>query len=132
MSANLLLLFGNGSKAIAPVAPIDFTTTGVKDIGIQNSTGYFSAFLLQIMCTEIAGFGSNPTVSVGTNAPDYDNIYSELPFDFFAGNLTNKFQNIEYSNGPSIAQGAAVKANVTVAAVATTYLANIILGGTII
>lgn len=130
MSAALLLLFGS-AKTISPPAYLDLTTTGVKDIGTQTSAGTFSAFLLQIFCSSIVGFVSNPVVSIGTNSPNYDNIYSSLPFDFFSGDLSNTFQNLNISNGSAIENGTAIKANVTVAAVATTYTANISLSGVV-
>jgi len=130
MSARLLLLFAS-SKTIAPPTNLNLTTTGVKDIGTQTGSGVFSTWFIQMLCPEITDFVSAPVVSIGTNAPYYNNIYSPLPFDadIFSSDGENIFQNIEISNGNAIAPGAAIKANVTIAAVASVYTANISLSG---
>lgn len=105
----------------------DAKVTGVKDLFDTMQTP-FMPFFMVLHLRGVTGFTSVPTVSVGTNAPTYNNVlaataltgldaegeYIRLPIGTELGS-SGAFRGIAPGSSVSL------KANVTVAAVATTY-----------
>lgn len=100
--------------------------TGVYDLVDTDPTPFMPFFII-VMLRNVVGFTSVPTLSIGTNGPNYNNV---LP----ATALTGVDVNGEYYRipvGTSLAGGVfrgmspgdsvSLKANVTVGAVATAY-----------
>lgn len=100
--------------------------TGVKDLLDTDPTPFMPIFII-VHLRAVSGFTSVPTLSIGTNSPNYDNV---IPTSAMTG-LDAVGEYFRVPVGTSLAGGVfrgiapsasvSLKANVTVAAVATTY-----------
>lgn len=83
---------------------------------------------IMLVSTSITGFVSQPTISIGTNAVTYDNIFPPSPMNLTANDTYDLF----FTGAGSVVVPAstAVVLNPSVAAVATTYSFYAVLTGT--
>ena len=108
-------------------SPINAKNTGVCDLFDTDPTPFMPLFLI-VMLRGVSGFTSVPTISIGTNATDYNNI---LPATALTG-LDSVGEYFRVPVGTAVGTGGvfrgmspvssvSLKAKVTVAAVATVY-----------
>src|SRR3990172_4451377 len=103
------------------VANIDAKVVGDTTVfTTAPSFGRFYPVLVRIVLSAVSGLVTAPTVSVGTNSPNFNNIMGATPMttltaanDFFAFLLS--------SVAPSVAASTAIKCRVSAGATATTY-----------
>lgn len=102
---------------------VDATTTGSKLVGIVGQTG--KAFLgngYRFFVSKITGLTTAPTGSLGTNSPNFNDLQTATAL---TGWLQNDFQNFSWAIGgrkQAILTPTPIFINITVAAVATTYV----------
>lgn len=115
------------SEKDSPVIPaiqykarnIDGTSTGTTNL-FTTQVVNFRSMQLVIDLTSVSNFVTPPTISVGTNAGNYDNI---LPATILTGLSAGSTHILIQIEGimPDIAQSTSVKLNISIAAVASTY-----------
>ena len=100
---------------------------GVHDLMDTDPTPFMPINMI-VMLRAVSGFVSVPTVSIGTNAPDYNNILPASALtgldaigEYFRLALGTQIGTTGTYRGMSPSSSVAIKANVTSAAVATTY-----------
>jgi hypothetical protein len=113
----------------------DATQIGVKDLFDTQPTPFLPHCIV-IMLRAVSGFVSVPTISLGTNAPNYDNVLAASPmaaldvagecFRLPVGTQIGT-TGIYRLNAPG--SSVSLKANVTVPAVATQYVVEVIVEG---
>jgi hypothetical protein len=101
--------------------------TGVQDLLDTAPTPFMPMFLI-VMLRAVSGFTSVPTISIGTNAPNYNNIVPATALtaldavgEYFRVPIGTAVGTGGVFRGMAPESSVSVKANVTVAAVATTY-----------
>lgn len=104
---------------------IDGTAVGDATIctTIEDSEKNYYPAQVQIILDTVSGLTTAPTISVGTNSPNYDNILSALSLDGLlssAGTYIARAIGVT-STANAIGNGADIKARISVAATATTY-----------
>lgn len=107
---------------------LDLTQTGATKIGTTDANNRFVPLFAHIELTAVTGFTSVPSVSVGTNSPNYDN---GIPITTLTNmNTVNQMVMQQYANlKKSVSAGTDVYVNVTTAAIATTYIGRITILG---
>lgn len=112
-----------------PIAYIDAKVTGARLIAVINGAAtLFFPYRARVVCRSANAITVPATMSIGTNAPNYNNVYA-------AGTLTGLTQLGDLLNLPVLAstkvvsQRVAVYANITVAAVGTAQLLRVDLIG---
>lgn len=108
------------------------TTTGARMIAYipASSTRVFLPTLIRIGVVTTTGFVAAPTVSIGSNSPNYNNV---LPATSLGGaiGLTSSLalRNQALVNTSVLNNDIYLFANVTVAANATTYVLRVVVDG---
>lgn len=105
---------------------IDGKTLATVDIEAAHAIASSMLMRVRFVAQDIDTLTSVPTVSIGTNATDYDNILAATALSDLA--VTGDWQLVQLSTGAVISADTMIKCKVTVAAVATTFLLKIFLG----
>lgn len=118
---------GNAQRTLSlPLAKgnIDGKVQGNTTLGRVPAGRRFYPTAVAVEVQSLSGFGAPPTVSMGTNSPNFDNIQ---PATALAGfNQQFLFNRLELTQTRlSIASGLDVVVRVSVAANATTYILRV-------
>ncbi len=98
---------------------VDGKTTGPLTLFTTNEEGPFVPTQLIAGVIGIAGFTSVPTMSLGTNSPNFNNIIAATPLTGL--NALGKYAVLAIASGTAVPSLTLIQFNITVAAVATTY-----------
>jgi hypothetical protein len=106
---------------------IDGKTTGATTIYTTLEDNRFVPLFINIESTSVSGVITPPTIAIGTNETSYNNIKSGT---LLSANANNDTQNLEVASViTSVAPSTDIKVNVTIGAVATTYILRVTLIG---
>lgn len=110
-----------GNAAVSMVAVGD-VLLGTTDSGCYSAPGRVA-----IIPVSVFGLVTTPTVSIGTNSPNFDNIVPptdlvELTLSVLSG---GKAKLLNLSEFPLLAAGTEIYARTSIAAVATSYVCKI-------
>lgn len=110
----------------------DAKVTGVKDLFDLKPTPMLCD-AIWILLRDAANVTQVPTMSIGTNAPNYDNVCPagaltglDVPGEWFRIPVGTAVGTAGVRRGLSSSAGASVKANVTQAAQADVYIVEVI------
>lgn len=128
----------NGGGGGVPQDNITFISSDFSALSTGNTILFtvsaIPAFIIPVsiafVATSVVGYTSEPTISVGSDAggtPPYSNLLA--PFDLTALTATGITQMFPLTNSTWVASGTTLRANVTTAAVATTFNVKVILKG---
>jgi len=107
----------NPVQDIVGLRDINGLTTGAIDLMVTRPTPFLPVQIL-VAVHELAGFTSSPTVSLGTNSPNYNNIVAATALNL-SGLGAFRVLNITTSN--AVARDSLIRLNITIVGVATTY-----------
>jgi hypothetical protein len=122
----------NAHDATSPLGKFSCTTTGARLIAHipASSTRAFLPTLIRIGVVTTTGFVAAPTVSLGSNSPNYNNVLVATSLGGAIG-LTSSLalRNQALVNTNVLTSDIFLYANVSVAANATTYVLRVVVDG---
>lgn len=115
-----------GNYVLAPLV-IDATVVASTMLFTTVAGFTFLPTSIIVSANNVSGVISQPTLSIGTNALTYDNIFIASPTDLTITGTMDLF--FTGSGSATVAPLTPIFINISVGAVATNYLINVVVGG---